>query len=143
MKFPSVQTLADTTTVTFKRFPLVIFFMLVACFFGVRINHTVYIYNNPENQYYYTNIIWACYLGMLLSLALTLYAERKNFSIQYKLIAAILTLALVIVYYLSLPQEFNGPKLIEFILFILGLHLFIAFAPFTSRGEVNAFWQFN
>ena len=141
MKFPSIQTIADTTIKTFKRFPLAILFMLVGCFFGILYNHLPY--DITDKFHYYTNIIRSVYLGMLLALAAAIYGERKNFTLLSKRIIQIIIVGLIIVFYLSLPDHFSQIHVKQFILFVLGLHLLVAFVPFTSKGEVNGFWQYN
>ncbi len=141
MKFPSIQTIVQATIVTGKRFPLAILFMLTGSFFGILHNHLPY--GNIDNHHYYINVIWSAYLGMLLTLAVALYAERKNFPFKIKLFNGIIAVGLIVAYYFSLPDHSShGPEK-QFILFIIGLHLLVAFAPFTAKGEVNGFWQYN
>lgn len=141
MKFPSAQTLLQATLSTIKRFPLVILFAALGCFYGLRINHLRY--DNEGAHYYYTNIIWSAYLGMLLALIVAVYAERKYLSSKLKWLGGIITIALAGAYYFSLPDHFVELYLKQFTLFMIGLHLLVAFIPFTAKGEVNGFWQYN
>jgi Domain of unknown function (DUF4153) len=141
MKFPSIQTILQETVATSKRFSLAILFMLVGSFFGVLVNHRPY--EIPDSHYYYINIIWSCYLGMLLALAVSLYAERNDYSIKRNILSALVIIVLIFFYYFSLPDHFDPSRNKQFILFIIGLHLFIAFAPFIVKNEVNGFWQYN
>jgi hypothetical protein len=141
MKFPSIQTIVQTAIVTTKRFTLAIVFMLVGSFFGMVVNHRPF--EIIDSHYYFINIIWSCYLGMLLTLAVSLYAERNEFSVKRKLLGSLMIIILIIIYYFSLPNHFNPTRNKQFILFIIGLHLFIAFAPFIVKNEVNGFWQYN
>ncbi|MDP4265572.1 MAG: DUF4153 domain-containing protein [Bacteroidota bacterium] len=143
MKFPSVQTLAQITLSTFKRFPLTIIFVLIGCFCSMRLNHTIYVDNDSETHYYYNNILWSAYMGMLLSLNVFIYVERNRLSSAVKWIGGIFTIALVTLFYLSLPDHFSEGRMKQFILFMTGLHLLVAFVPFTARGGVNGFWQYN
>ena len=146
MKFPSIQSLVQATLSTFKRFPLTIVFVLIACFYGLRISHDTFVNKNSsgvEVHYYYINIIWSAYLGMLLSLNVFLFSEKNRLSSGIKWLAGLFTVALVILFYFSLPDYFNAGRLKQFILFMAGLHLLVAFIPFTTSGEVNGFWQYN
>ena len=143
MKFPSIQTLVQATLTTIKRFPLTILFVLIGCFYSMRLNHFYYRYDEMESHYYYNNILWSAYMGMLLSLVVFLYAERNRLSVGLKWLGGILTVVLVVLFYLSLPDHFSEGRLKQFILFIVGLHLLVAFVPFTGSGEVNGFWQYN
>ncbi len=141
MKFPSIQTIADTTIKTCKRFPLAILFMLVGCFFGILYNNLNY--DITDKYYYYINFIRCAYLGMLMALAFTIYAERKSIALKLRLIARVVIVGLIAAFYFSLPDHSSQIHIKQFILFAMGLHLFIAFAPFTANGEVNGFWQYN
>jgi hypothetical protein len=143
MKFPSIQTLVQATLNTCRRFPLTILFILAGCYYGMRINHLSYVYNDANDHYDYTNKIWSAFLGMLLSLNWTIYSERKKLSPIIKWAGIIITIALIVAFYFSLPDHFSEARLKQFILFTIGLHLLVAFIPFTAKGEVNGFWQYN
>ena len=141
MKFPSVHTLVQSTLATCRRFPLTILFILTACFFSLRmINFDDQI---RDAHYYYYNIIWSAYLGMLLSLIVYIYTERTQSPALKKWFGILGTLVLVVIFYFSLPDHFSEARLIQFILFMAGLHLMVAFIPFTGKNEVNGFWQYN
>jgi Domain of unknown function (DUF4153) len=143
MKFPSIQSLAQAALNTCKRFPLTILFVLISCFFSMRLNHVYFRNYDSQEHYYYNNIIWSAYMGMLLSLVVSLYAERNRFSNGLKWLGGIITIILAIFFYLSLPDHFSEGRLKQFILFMAGLHLMVAVVPFTGRNEVNGFWQYN
>ena len=141
MKFPSVHTLVQSTLATCRRFPLTILFILNACFFSLRmINFDDQI---RDAHYYYYNIIWSAYLGMLLSLIVYIYTERTQSPALKKWFGILSILVLVVIFYFSLPDHFSEARLIQFILFMAGLHLMVAFIPFTGKNEVNGFWQYN
>ena len=143
MKFPSVQSLVHATISVCKRFPLTVFFTLVGCCYAIIYAHHPYEYNDKRYHYYYTNIIWSAYLGMLLSLALTAYAERKKSSAAIKWLGGLAIICAVVAFYYSLPDYFSEGRLKQFVLFVIGLHLLLAFIPYTAKGEINGFWQYN
>jgi hypothetical protein len=143
MKFPSIQTLVQTTLATCRRFPLTILFTLIACYYSMRLNHVSYLNYDTDNHYYFNNIIWSAWLGMLLSLIAAVYSERNHVRAKIKWLAGIITVALVAAFYLSLPGHFSESRLKQFILFMVGLHLMVAFIPYTAKGEINGFWQYN
>ena len=99
--------------------------------------------NQANTHHWYWNGLMSCYLGMLLLIALTVFAERKAFNRTIKLLFQLLGIALAIAYYFSLPDEFMVTSTIRFVLFALSFHLLIAFIPFITHGEMNAFWQYN
>jgi hypothetical protein len=143
MKFPSIQTLVQTTLNTLRRFPFTILFMLIACYYSMRRNHVNYLNYGTDSHYYYNNIILSAWLGLLLSLVVVIYAERNQVSIKKKWLAGIINVALSIAFYFSLPDHYSEARQKQFMLFIVGLHLLVAFVPYTTRGEVNGFWQYN
>jgi len=141
MKFPSIQTLAEAALKTFRRFPFTLIYLLVAVFFSLRRNHLPFDEFNKHIAIY--KMIYCSYLGMLLSLSVALYAERKKFSLTYQWIGGLTTVVLTVGYYFSLPDQWEGFNFRQIAQLIIGLHLLIAFAPFAQKGEVNGFWQYN
>jgi hypothetical protein len=102
MKLPSVHALVQATINTCKRFPLSILFTLIGCFYCIRMNHLPY--DSTDKYYYFINIIWSAYLGMLLALVFAIYSERNYFSAGTKLFAGIFAAGLTVAYYFSLPE---------------------------------------
>jgi hypothetical protein len=141
MRFPSIQSLIAATDKTIKRFPFPVFFVMVGCFYGLRRNRLNY--NDFDKHIVIYKLIYCAYLGMLLSLSMALYAERKKFSVSGKWISGIISVLLITVYFFTLPDHFEEFNFRQIALFIIGLHLLIAFVPFISKGEVNGFWQYN
>ena len=143
MKFPSIHTLVQTTQATCRRFPLTILFTLIGCYYSIRLSHATFLYDTVDTHYYYNNVIWAAWLGMLLSLIVAVYSERNHVTVKIKWFAGIITILLVAFFYLSLPDHFSEARLKQYILFMTGLHLAVAFIPYTTRNEVKGFWQYN
>lgn len=95
MKFPSIHTLVQTTLATCRRFPLTILFTLIGCYYSIRLSHATFLYDTVDTHYYYNNVIWAAWLGMLLSLIVAVYSERNHVTIKIKWFAGIITILLV------------------------------------------------
>src|SRR5450631_4571338 len=120
MKFPSVQTLVQSTLAVCKRFPLTILFVLISCFCSLMQAHNWYLFDYQDSRYqaahyYYFNVIWSSYLGMLLSLIVYIYAERNKVSIVKKWIGLLCTVVLVVIFYFSLPDYFSEGRFIQFV----------------------------
>jgi len=109
----------------------------------MRINHLAFSNIDPNDHYDFTNRLCSAFLGMLLSLNWTIYAERKKLNTIIKWAGNIVTVILTAAFYFSLPDHFSEAHLRQFILFVIGLHLLVAFIPYTAKGEVNGFWQYN
>jgi len=77
MKFPSIHSVVKGARQTFFRFfPLAILMAVVGTKYCIRMVYLVDQEN--ESPYWYRNIIATAYLGMLLSIALTVMAEKES-----------------------------------------------------------------
>ncbi len=141
MKLPSFTALLNLVFNTFKRFSFAIIAAIIGTVFNILLARLPF--NQTNTHHWYWNAVMSCYLGMLLLIALTVLAERKVLSNNIKFLLQLFGIALAIIYYFSLPDEFMMISTIRFVLFALGLHLLIAFIPFITHGEMNAFWQYN
>lgn len=141
MKLPSFSSLIGNVIATFKRFSVAIIVAIIGSIFIILLSHLSY--NQTETHHWYWNVVMSCYIAMLLLIALAVLAERKAYTTTVKLLLQLAAIAIAIAYYFSLPDEFMAISTIRFALFVLGLHLLIAFIPFTTAGEMNAFWQYN
>lgn len=137
MKFPSLKSLADSFTATLKRFPFEVLFALTGT-----IAETVYIqkYTYEENSFF-SKLLMTANLGLLLSLATTLYTASKGTGkrLLIRLVVAIFAGSLFFVF----NPQLRGIDYTRFFLLSLAFHLLVAFAAFTGKGHINGFWQFN
>ena len=168
MRFPSLHSLAGEAWRTFRRFPIAILLAAKATGLGIWWTHLEYnhalkyvdVYaRKPESLQWYWNAIVSCYLGVLLSVAVTKWVEKRRMDrtgsaggagsvggagigrgMAIGLQAVVVVLAGL--YYWSLPAEFSAIMVIRTVVLALGLHWLIAVAGF-GRREVNAFWIFN
>src|SRR5262245_14126028 len=104
MKSFSVETLTRKAGETFLRFPLSIAAALAAPIVMVLVSHRIDNYQEPEPFLLY-RLAMSCYLVMLLSISVSLYAERFTFSALRKNILFVAAIALGILYFLSLPGK--------------------------------------
>jgi len=140
MKLFSLDSLMRHAGETFKRFPLALL-SAIAC--------TIVLLVHSHNDF--SDGSWqalmplamALYLSLLLHIVVTFYAERFTFSGTKKYAAWLIAVAVMVLYYFSLPAVLNGSDYIRFVLFAIALHLLVSFAPFLVRGEMNGLWQFN
>jgi hypothetical protein len=83
------------------------------------------------------------FLGMLFFLSATVYRERKGWSGVRSLAIWVSGILLLAAYYFSIGDVEGEQTWIRFVLFVLGGHAVISFAPFSGSGEYNGFWQYN
>lgn len=141
MKWPSLHSVAGSTSRSFIRFPLVILMSLAGTFFCILWNHSGY--GSEETRIWYWQVIQTFYLGMLFLLALSIFAERRNHGAPARVILQAAGLGLILLYYFSLPGHFYEHGVIRLILYALALHWLIAVIPFLGYAEANGFWQYN
>lgn len=141
MKFPSINELIQNTFNTFIRFPfaiLVSFFGVYFAFKSIEIDYS----SRTEYAYVY-DALMTCALGLPLFISLTLFMERRGISIFIRMLVRFLAAGLLFLYYLSIHTHYNTDDITRFFALNVALHLFVAFAPFIGRKEINGFWQFN
>src|SRR6202022_4235346 len=133
MKFPSVHSVVNGASRTFLRFPLAILLAIVATVFCILLVRLPYGYSERETHFWYKNVIAAAYLGAMLSIALTVMAEKRRLGrgIGMGLQGAVVVLALI--YYFLQPDHYTVQALIRFVLYALGLHWLIACIAFSGR----------
>ncbi len=142
-KLPSIKTFVDEAINTFKRFPLVILASFVGTIVSIYlINFGYFERESVENLW---KVVMCCYLGLNLFLATELFTESKNVNYRKRLLFLFFAAIFVLGYYFVLPtfKDFGVKEIARYILFIIGTHLLVAIAPFTSAGHLNGFWQFN
>src|SRR4051812_32328113 len=142
MKFPSLSSLIQRAGQTLLRFPLAILLAAIATSFAIRMV-PVAESSGDELPAPYVNAIVSCYLGMLLSIALTVWAERRGWQLTKTLGLQSVILVLVVVYYFMMPDEFQKKSVIRWLLYALGLHWLIAVIGFLGGEHINSFWQYN
>jgi hypothetical protein len=141
MKFPSIKTLVDSFKNTLLRFPIEVLFALVGTIAATINIELESIKADAEN--WCLRIIMISNLGLLLSLAATLFTDSRHMEGSkkwyIKILAAILAVALLFI----IDPGAHQSDTIRFVLLSLAFHLLVAFAAFTGKGHINGFWQFN
>jgi len=135
-----IQAVVKGAVQTFLRFPLAILLAITGAAFCVRELHLTY--NGHDLYFGYINLIASAYLGMLLSIALTVRAEKQAFGVGTKVSLQLAVVVFAALFYFTLPDHFLQKVAIRFVLYALGLHWLIACIAFSGR-ENNGFWLFN
>ncbi len=141
MQIPSIQSLIIKAKASFLRFSLALLFAIAGAAIAIFLIHRG---NNPtEEHFFLVKSLMCCYLGMLLFIAVSVIHERFRFTQTKIIVLYSLGVLLLALFYFSLPDFFTLQASIRFVLYAIVLHLFIAFAPFIGKNEVNGFWQYN
>lgn len=146
MKFsiPSLSQILESISSTFKRFPIVLSLAFLGTLGAILL---VEIHDSQSVEFSVNlRIFVICLLGISFSFATDIFTERSGFEPlkQNPLRLGVLVL-LAIYYFLNGDGFAQGPHEVWFryILFVLAAHLMVAFAPFTKRGDIDQFWEYN
>lgn len=142
MRFPSLQSLGSEAWRCFLRFPVAIVLVAKAVVLGIRLVHVSNAFRSEMEPGWYWDAIVSCYLGMLLSIAMTVWLEKRRAGRGMRIGIQAAVLALTALYYWSLPPQMGETEVLRTVVLALGLHWLIAVIGFRSK-EVNGFWQFN
>lgn len=145
MRLPNLNNIFAEAKTTLLRFPIV---MLVA---AIGVNAAIQLLRDTDfnaNDFWKTSFIkqlWLSGIGVSLSFAFAMMAERKILKIP-SVVAQSMALVLLGIYLFLLPADFryfNHFWLMQLALFFLASHLLVAFAPFVKSLNINGFWQYN
>lgn len=136
MRFPSLTEMRQATLGTIERFPLT----LVAA-----VATTVMLWLAiDEVEWLEMGHVFAVVLGIPLSIAIALFAERRGSRSLYLILSAVM-IALLVVYMIvavAAPEDARD-EIYRFGLFMLAAHFGVSFAGFLGGGSLLGFWEFN
>jgi hypothetical protein len=142
MKLPSIQQIAQDAVVTFRRFPFVLLVAAAGTVAALWLVEHEALSDAPAAW----NVLFAALLGIPLLTGAALFIEKHRVGRGTGYAVHGAALLLLAAYAWSLPSDIGiAPSMHAIRLFMLavGLHLFVAIAPFTGRGEHNGFWHYN
>ena len=140
-RFPSFTQLYRNAGATLVRFPYTLVSAIVAAALGV-----AWVENNAGiDNFAGRHLLITAMLGVPLFTALSVYAERKQWSAYARRLFPVIGIVLLAAYYLSLPDNIDHPlmTMIRFLLLGLACHFLVAFMPFLGKDQQVGFWQFN
>lgn len=141
MKFLSLQKLLNTALRVLRRFPCEILSALtgtIAAIFVVELEST-----NRGTENIFIRLIMAAEISLLLNFAATLFSKDKKLEPAKKLMLRLASIFLAVLLFFLLHPEEKQSDYVRFFLLALSFHLLVAFAAFTGKNRINAFWQFN
>jgi hypothetical protein len=144
MKLPSLHQISQAALTTLRRFPFAIADAIVGSIAAFILVDSTGPFD--ETAQAINRIFIASTLGISLFTAIVLTGEKRRWSPASLFAAQGVATVLLVLYAISLPKDIYFPPFLFAIrhwLLLLVTHLFVAFAPFSGRGEVNGFWQFN
>lgn len=136
---PSLHSLTRQFFGILRRFPLALLFACLGTFAALEISYSL-----PEAaQSFWVKILICSHLGMVFSIALSTFAEAgtpargKGTGLQIILVLALAG------YWFSLHSPMNRGDWYRFALLAATAHLLVSILPFSTKGQVSAFWHYN
>ena len=144
MKFPSLSHLQDEAFDSAKRFPFSLLSAIVGTMLAIYLTEVEVF----EENIHLLNLVLTFALGIPLFLCIDLFAEKHQLSPLKRglgWLGAFLVLGLI---YISFPTDLAPSNTrvpyIRYTVYLLAIHLMIAFLPFLGKVESAAsFWNFN
>jgi hypothetical protein len=137
MTFPSLKNLRQSIVSVLKRFSFEVFFTLIGTIAAI-----TYIELDSLDDLT-AKIIMTADLGLVISLAVTLFCESRMIKKSYRLILKFTAILITVAIFFTLNPLLSNNDLIRFFLLALTGHLLVAFAAFTKSNDIQGFWQFN
>lgn len=136
-----LNSLVKSTIATFLRFPFSLLSALLGTSLFIYLHEQDY---NSQSPIYLPAIklIVTCSLALTLFFSLRLVGERRIIPLK-QIFVDLVGLALLALYYCSLPDKPEFIANVRYCLFTISLHLLCSFAPFIRHNEPNGFWQYN
>ncbi len=142
MKIRPVQELLRDAWSALERFPLVLASATVGTLAMIRFHS--HSYSEQDDFYYLINLAMIAALGVTSFISLRLFAETHGWEPRRLNLWRLAVAAILAIYYLIMPDRFNGLDFNRYWLINLNLHLLTALAPFLFlKGLSNSFWQYN
>lgn len=137
MKIPSLSYLAAKTATAFSRFYTPMLFAIGGSVIAMQMVND----SSPQN----IRALLSCVLGLSLSLALMIYAERrKNSNLRHLLSLVSLVLTAAYWYWLAPVGGYKEQeRVMTFAVLAVVMHLLVAIAPYIGVDERKGFWRYN
>jgi hypothetical protein len=144
-KFPSVQTLLNSSEKALRRFPLAMAMAFAASMIGLYMTENPHFTDHMDTL---VSVAMSMIFGFPLMISIVLAGERGKWSKNKSLITDAGGLLLVLAYYLWIlpggdPDLWTELQFIVILILNISAYLTLTFAPFIGRKENLGFWQYN
>ncbi len=142
-KFPSIQSVINTTQKTISRFPLETIVTLFGTVFAILLSELKYNSHNDLRELY-TKAILCCSLCLVLFLSASLYFEARGKNTWIRFLSSLLLGGLVTAFVFSFSEKITEVEMMQFLALNIALHLLVSFAGFLPKTyHQEEFWEFN
>lgn len=142
MKIPSLHNAMHDALQTLSRFPLALVSAAAATVAAIILMD----HEEPPPPTALWSFLYAGILGIPVLLALRLTGEKRRWRPVLSWGIQCAGVVLLVIYAATVPRnvpEAPASALVRLLLFALAAHMLVAVAPWTGKGEINGFWQYN
>ncbi|MBN2788607.1 MAG: DUF4153 domain-containing protein [Candidatus Delongbacteria bacterium] len=136
----SFQNIVEGIKNVFQRFPLPVLFSVITCVLFILEIESGYKYHYKEHI---LKAIFVSILGFMLSLAIKLFSEKKEYSLNLRSVINILMVAFMIYLYFTLPLKFRERDFIVMTIFYLSTFMGLMFAYIRKEDSEPDFGRYN
>ena len=139
-KFPSLQSVLDSTKKTIFRFPFEFIATLTGTIYSLLLIDSI----NGISEQLYIKIITSSALCLALFLSVSLYFESKNTKDWIRLLTSFILGGLIVVFVFNLSEKITFTEGLQLFVLSIALHLLVSFAGFIPKKyDQEEFWEFN
>jgi len=142
MKLASLRNAVHDALQTLSRFPLVLVSAATATVAGIILLDR----EGPPQPTILWSFLYGGILGIPLLIALRLTGEKRRWRPILSWGIQCAGVVLLVIYASTVPRnvpEAPASAVVCLLLFALAAHMLVAVAPWTGKGEINGFWQYN
>ena len=142
MKLPSLRNAVHDALQTLSRFPLVLVSAATATVAGIILMDL----EGPPQPTILWSFLYGGILGIPLLIALRLTGEKRRWRPILSWGIQCAGVVILVIYAATVPRnvpEAPASAVVRLLLFALAAHMLVAVAPWTGKGEINGFWQYN
>lgn len=141
INLPSIKEITDKAQNAFLRFPITLIWAIAGSAFYI------YVVGEDSNNLFdeYEAVLLTLILGVSWLIGIQFFLEQLKHQKKWQW-TKLLVLGLLFIFYWHLPDsnglEDNPKYLIRFFLYLIGGHLFVFFAPFVTKWDKSAYWNY-
>ena len=139
-KFPSLQSVFNSTKKTIFRFPLEFITTLTGTIYSLLLIDSI----SSISEQLYIKIIISSALCLVLFLSISLYFESKKTKEWIRLLTSFILGGLIVAFVFNLSEKLTFIEGLQLFVLSISLHLLVSFAGFLPKTyNQEEFWEFN
>jgi hypothetical protein len=140
-KLLSINQIYSSLWGVIRRFPLAVITVIVAAATSMYLIEQNY--SDMKNMESWIKLLLTSSLALPFFVAVTFITETTDFDDGRKKVFHVVAFIIVFLYYWHFDEKLHPFDYVRTFVLNIGLHLFVAYAPYLKSYNENGFWQFN